>query len=506
MRKIISLTLATAMVASMAVSAFAAANAVDTGIAPDDVLTDKSQIAEVKAEANRAEYSVLVTSGELKMTVNGRTYEASCATAREAAIAVYNALKGNGVDVILYVQGPVASVIGEQTNNQLFFPGGQQPQDVKGGKTIKQQNETARDSWKKNLDEIFYTVDGDAAPLVEDGDERGPDGVKPGTSIYYQLKSDFDDTSKFKFDVSKGENAKQIKKVSVVEKKWGAGDLVTINGGSVGWDYTGRHAFVKVELMDNMTDKEYKISFDFKVKIDDKDGATIGGRPYDKGEVSKKFEEIGKVWTYNSTNNDEDLEYLAGDDGIMVKPVKNEENTVLWTDENRDLAKLTFIADSDVAKYFPKLSTKWPNATYAQLFDDQDAFVFDFVGNPKISSTSRAVLELFCPFIDDEDEYTVDPESVVIYQVADDATLAASTEVELAKAILDGRLIDVTDKFTAGENEDGDFVYTTKTRTLGTYIIAEKAPSEEAFEEAEGEAPVEEPTENTEKPNPGTGR
>ena len=49
-------------------------------------------------------------------------------------------------------------------------------------------------------------------------------------------------------------------------------------------------------------------------------------------------------------------------------------------------------------------------------------------------------------------------------------------------------------------------MYTTKTRTLGTYIIAEKAPSEEAFEEAEGEAPDEKPTEDTGKDNPGTGR
>ncbi len=485
MRKLISLGLATAMVASMAVSAFAAGSVSDSAV------------------GERATFRINPDAAKATFSVNGTSVE----VAKEAGVPLAISL-GEAVDEVLGGDYNVTAYTTSTRSAALTVAWGA----AFDGITVTRVNPSANitmevnnagsDStvyigdWQNDINEILYPV-----ALVEDGDQNGKDGVKPGKSIYFMIKAPFSDLDVFKFDVSKGEGAKQIKKVSVVEKRF-SDPLVMINGNSPAFRTTGRNSFVKVELADNMTDDEFKVSFDLKVKVDKKDN------PYGmtKGTASKKFEEIGATWMYNTTDTTDDTEFMAGTGGIMVKPVKNEENTVLWTDENRDLARLTFTADSDVAKYFPKLSTKWPNATYAQLFDDQDAFVFDFVGNPKISSTSRAVLELFCPFIDTDDEYTVDPESVVIYQVADDATLAASTEVELAKAILDGRLIDVTDKFTAGENEDGDFVYTTKTRTLGTYIIAEKAPSEEAFEEAEGEAPDEKPTEDTGKDNPGTGR
>lgn len=473
------------MVASMAVSAFAAGEAVDT--------------AEYTGKEPASATTVALTGDTLKITVNGTVVTGSGANVTEAAVALYNNLPSD-VDADLFL---TATTLGKvflgADGNYLRIYDTDATVTAQTGATVKTSTSSSKAVWQTNYDEIV-----DTRALAEKDDWNGKDGVKPGKKIYFRIKGAFADLDVFKFDVSKGENAKQIKKVSVVEKRFGDG-LETIDG-KVLVDPDERATVIQVELVDNMTDNEYKVSFDMKVKVDDKNGATIGGVFFKKGTSSDKFEEIGATWMYNTTDTTDDTEFMAGTGGIMVKPVKNEENTVLWTDENRDLARLTFTADSDVAKYFPKLSTKWPNATYAQLFDDQDAFVFDFVGNPKISSTSRAVLELFCPFLDSDDEYSVDPESVVIYQVADDATLAASTEVELAKAILDGRLIDVTDKFTAGENEDGDFVYTTKTRTLGTYIIAEKAPSEEAFEEAEGEAPVEEPTENTEKPNPGTGR
>ena len=108
-----------------------------------------------------------------------------------------------------------------------------------------------------------------------------------------------------------------------------------------------------------------------------------------------------------------------------------------------------------------------------RYFADQDAFIFNFkgsvAGQTKISSTSRATLELYNPYYDsDEDELTVDPENVVIYAVADD-----------------GSLNDVTASFKAIENEDGDYVAQTKTRELGVYIIAEKPYTTAAAEDVE---------------------
>ena len=162
----------------------------------------------------------------------------------------------------------------------------------------------------------------------------------------------------------------------------------------------------------------------------------------------------------------------------MVKPERNEDNTVTWENENHAIAKLEFYADSETKKYYPKLSTRWDDRDYAELFADQDAFIFDFVGNPSISSTIRPMLTLYNPYYDwDEEELTADLENIRIYEVQD------------------GELIDATAAFRHGEDEDGNDVFTLKTRTLGTYIFVEKTLA--------GESPAAEPSGEKEIPNTG---
>ena len=151
---------------------------------------------------------------------------------------------------------------------------------------------------------------------------------------------------------------------------------------------------------------------------------------------------------------------------------------------NNTLATLTFDADSNVSKYYPKMSTKWDNVKYAELFADQDAFVRQWVGTPSISSTSRATLELNVPYIDEDDELTVDEDSIIVYE-------------ETA----DGELVDITAKGKFDWNDDDEFVFTMKTRSLGTYIFAE-APVTEA--DADDEVPADEVV-DADKVNPGTG-
>ena len=145
-----------------------------------------------------------------------------------------------------------------------------------------------------------------------------------------------------------------------------------------------------------------------------------------------------------------------------MTPRRNDDNEITWEDENNTIAVLRFAGDDNQTKFFPKLSTKWEDADYAEYFADQDAFIFNFVasaaGQTKISSTSRATLELYNPYYDsDEDELTVEPEDVIIYMIGDD-----------------GALNDVTASFKPVENDDGDYVFQTKTRELGVYIIAQK--------------------------------
>lgn len=134
-----------------------------------------------------------------------------------------------------------------------------------------------------------------------------------------------------------------------------------------------------------------------------------------------------------------------------------------------EVAKVRFFGDSDVGKYYMKLSTKWENADYAALFSDQDAYIIDFKGAPKLSATSRADLEIYYPFTDEEGNATVDPEDVNIYQV------------------VDGGLYNVTGQFTFQANKDGAAVFATRTRFLGTYILCEK-PVEEL--DLNGESPL----------------
>ncbi len=296
--------------------------------------------------------------------------------------------------------------------------------------------------------------------------------VKPGKTLYYKLTDTvlvtggsatagaLNDGDSFKAKFDKGDdNTKMIKKMSLTEK--------SISGDRGPW--------LKVELNDDMTDKEYKVKFSvtFTSKeaiVGTTDTAIIGSKVTftESAYISNKEVPGDKDWD-------------AGEGGFIAKPEKNDDNEITWADGNSDIAKLTFEGDSDVSKYYPKLSTKWDNADYAENFADTDAFIRSFVGNPTISATSRPVLELYNPFIDEDGDETVAAEDVVIYEV------------------VDGALVDVTEKFTAGENDDGDSVFTIKTRTLGTYIFSNGAAV------ATEEAPAEEAPTDV-KENPGTGR
>ena len=169
--------------------------------------------------------------------------------------------------------------------------------------------------------------------------------------------------------------------------------------------------------------------------------------------------------------------------GYIAKPTKDDDNEITWHNENNDIARLTFQADSDVAKYYPKLSTKWVDSTYSEVIGNADGFVLEFVGNPAISSTSRATLEIYNPYINDDDEYDVAVEDLRVY---------------LADA--DGVLEDITDSCTLGTNEDDDEVITLRTRQLGTYVVTDGTAIVDDVVVDDTDA-VEEPS----KTNPGTG-
>lgn len=219
-----------------------------------------------------------------------------------------------------------------------------------------------------------------------------------------------------------------------------------------------------------------------------KNGAgSVGGLGYlKKGETMKV---PMTIWIQNENRVDDDATFVAGEKGVVIKPVKNEENTVTWEDNNDTLAIMKFTADSDVEYYMPRMATKWNNEDYLDYFDDMDAYIRSFVGNPSIPCTSRARLWINNPFVDDDGEETIDPDDIYVYEV------------------VDGELYDITDKVEYTTNDDDDYAFLIKTRTLGTYIFSDGPADieDEDDDDYDPEAPDKVEVNNNKKPVPPTG-
>ena len=295
--------------------------------------------------------------------------------------------------------------------------------------------------------------------------ETGANVAKPGGEIYVELPdyAEWEDDDQWKFKPDKGDdNAKMIEKISLVEKN----------------EFGTREPLIKIELKDDMTSEEYKISP--QAKFTAKEDATWGGNT-----GYEDYELIVDItgWMGNiQVDGDEDWD--AGTGGYIAKPNKDDENEIVWHNENNDIARLTFDGDSDVSKYYPKLSTKWVDSTYNEIIGDADAFLLEFVGNPAISSTSRATLEIYNPYINEDDEYDVAVEDLRIY-LADE----------------EGVLEDITDSCRLGTNDDDDEVITIRTRQLGTYVVTDGSAVVDNVVEEDPTDAVQEP----DKTNPGTG-
>ena len=324
--------------------------------------------------------------------------------------------------------------------------------------------------------EIYVTMD---KALFDGAKETADNEVEPDSDLYFYIPNaifapdagedadpiavfsdDFTNKDLYKVKFDKGDdNTKMISKMSLSEKNFDG----------------NRGPWLKVEVKPEFTDTEYKISpsVTFTLKEDQVVAKGEGDAADTIAKAGTKFiYEVGKYYISN-TVQDADRDYSAGDGGVVLKPAKNDDNEITWEDENNTIATLKFAGDDNQTKFFPKLSTKWEDADYAEYFADQDAFIFNFVasgaGQTKISSTSRATLELYNPYYDsDEDELTVEPENCVVYMVGDD-----------------GSINDVTASFKAVETDDGDYVFQTKTRELGIYIIAEKPYTTAAAEDVE---------------------
>lgn len=331
-----------------------------------------------------------------------------------------------------------------------------------------------------DIEQVLYcNSSGQAVPLVENKEDLNGegDGVRSGTDVLFLVNAPFDNENYFKLRATKGNNSKNINKIEVISKYYSK-ELYSVFGGKqlTGGLTTGRHTFVRVPLKELYTEDEYKITFDLKVSL-----TSSGESKYPNyQETSIKADDVTAIWLKNKVAKG-DGDYRVGIKGMMIQPLNNDWNEIVWYNEARDLARLHFFADSDSDSFYSKLSTKWSNEDYASYFNGQDAYIFDFTGSPKLSSTSRADLEIYNPFEDEDGHTKIDPDSITIYQVTN------------------GDLTDVTSNWTYKEGNNGEMAYVMRTRFLGTYIFCEKPVQLE--EEEETPVPEEEPI-ATPEPDP----
>lgn len=288
------------------------------------------------------------------------------------------------------------------------------------------------------------------------------------TSPYLAKNPVFNDRDLFKVKFDKDDNANRFRYVIIVEKKFP--ELSGI------WEPYKNERIVAFRFILNETpsDEEFKISgtaiftakkdivaFDSHKRFEEATDALLAELKADGtsgyvGVIKKGTKiEIPVEGFVQNTKYDADYTATAGDGGIVVKPLKNEDSEITWEDANDTLAKLSVSDDNDTSKMAVKLSTKWyPTAPYTPLFANQDAFIRNFWHNPEIPSTSRATLELPVPYVDEDGELTVEEDDIIVYDVSS------------------GQLADITSKGKFVTNDDDELVFSLKTRQLGTYIFA----------------------------------
>ncbi|MBC8586469.1 hypothetical protein [Youxingia wuxianensis] len=362
------------------------------------------------------------------------------------------AADGDTMDDISAITNDKLAVEGDLTTGKLYVKGTQD--DVLASGT---QNATSDIT-------LYIPVSQITASFV-----AADDSALTGTGVTAKLADILSDGDLVRFSKKFEEGGKAVKSVKWVEEK-----VATAEGTG-----TGRAYYIEIKLNEDLTDEETKVelkyTFTTKENIEGKTGYAI-----------KKGAKLTGDVVFYVENGEMRLDDTAtvGASGYYAKAEKNEDNSLEWEDNNNTIAKLEFSANDDPDAFYPRMTTSWELAIGDSInnknFEGTDAVVRAFRAAPvEIPCTSRASFYLYMPaeFGDD-----VDPADVAIYEVKDN------------------EFVDVTSKFEYVEtDEDGNDIdgFLTRTRTLGVYVICEKAVEETALVDG---TPV------PEKENPGTGR
>lgn len=278
-----------------------------------------------------------------------------------------------------------------------------------------------------------YDKDGEQIKTLDSGLAAD---VEFGTTMYLDVAELFVDQGLSVTDLNKKDLVNFSSKKTTGSKFISGISLVTEK--KIG-DMNNRGTYIKVDASNSLNTDEEKVKFDVTFKVR-KENALKAGTV-----VGDTYKASITMWVSNNTVNS-DVE--TGGKGVYT-PEKNEENEIVWSDSTGDVAMVRFNAHNEAKKMYIKLSTNSVESVYKNYADKVNADVYfrDFKGTSEIPSTSRASLYLYSPWEE------VDIYNVYIY------------------TIVDGKLIDKTTEFSWVADENA---WTTKTRTLGTYVISDK--------------------------------
>ena len=423
------------------------------------------------------------SNGTIKVTVNGTEIKSGDQVAEGSKFTV-TATPDNG-----YVLDKLTVTGATQDGDTSTYTVGTSDVDISA--TFKYNGGTSAPSYVYRPIGV-YDDDGDwlednsgsSFPRPSSDGKVVLDGVLPNQTFYIKLgdagndyvtelsgggkarASQLVDDNLFKISVDKdGDGKSLISKIEQVEEKRLGGMT--------------RASYLKVTLKDMTSTDERKANaeIEFKAKKD-KDGS------WKKGETAILNL---NMWISNKKVSGSDGDADTGEK-IYFSPEANENNVLIWGD---DRAALEFTADDDAKDFYARLSTKSMSNIYSEYGDpvDADLWFYDFVGNPSIPSTSRAYLTLGIPW-DDDDDYTPNPHDVYIYRLDKD-----------------GYLEDVTAMFTYSEDDREIEGWTTRTRTLGTYIVSDTELDIDSYYDDDDDTEVPSiDVSNNQKPVPNTGR
>ncbi|WP_303790044.1 hypothetical protein [Anaerotruncus colihominis] len=315
------------------------------------------------------------------------------------------------------------------------------------------------------------------------------DGVRPNRTFYIQLGDDsFDpatvlddgctatasqlaNDSLFRISVDKdGDGKSLIRSITQVSEK-------RLGGSST------RGSYLKVVLKDSTSTNEKKAtaSVTFKARNTLK---TADGDEGDWHSGDSATLDI-TMWIANAKTSGSDHNINTGDN-VYLDPDDNDWNVYVW---GNDRAALEFYASDDADSFYARLSTKANVDIYSEYGDPVDAnlWFYDFVGHPEVPSSSRAYLTLGIPW-DKDDDYTPNPNNCYIYEV--DSR---------------GNLTDITNSFSYSRSEREIPGWTTRTRTLGTYIVSDTELDLEQDYDIDLDNNASDPYEEQIKVNPSTG-